>query len=82
MTDHAIVDALNALADTLNQAAAMFEAVGRLPAVDPLRMRGDRHAVPGIEAHSPMGVLVEQGRRFTAMMPEPAERTIWVPPKA
>lgn len=79
MTDHAIVDALNALADTLNQAAAMFEAVGRLPAVDALRMRGDRHIGPSIAPGSALARMVEQGEQFAKIMPKPSEPTTWKP---
>lgn len=79
MTEHAVIAALNTLADTLNQAAATFEAVGRLPVVEALRMREERRAVPEIAPRSPIGVMVRQCERAAEIMPQPGEPTTWKP---
>lgn len=75
MIDHSAIEALNTLADTLNQAAATFEAIGRLPVIEALRMRGDRRG-PDIAPGSPLARMVEQ---FAKIMPKPSEPTTWKP---
>ena len=78
MTDLTVIAALNTLADALNQAAATFEAIGRLPVLDALRMRGDRRA-PDIAPGSPLARIVEQGGQFAKTMPKPGKPTTWEP---
>lgn len=79
MTDHSVIEVLSTLADTLNQAAATFEAIGRLPVVEALRMRGDRRSVPDIAPQSPMGVMMRQCERAAEITPQPSEPTTWKP---
>ncbi|OAF14114.1 hypothetical protein [Bradyrhizobium neotropicale] len=79
MANEALAGELNALADLINRAAEKLGAIGRIPAVDALRMRVDRHAMPSIAPGSPLARMVEQGDRFAATMPEPAEPTKWEP---
>ncbi|MHC2521668.1 hypothetical protein [Bradyrhizobium diazoefficiens] len=68
-TERDIADALNALADKLNAAAATLDAIGSLPVVDALRI------APG----SPLARMVEQGKQFAKIMPEPGKVTTWTP---
>ncbi|MET4218913.1 transposase-like protein [Bradyrhizobium sp. LB14.3] len=73
MTDRDVVKALNALAETPNQAAVKLDAISRSVVASGLLP----HVAPG----SPVARMVEQGERYAAMLPQPAERTKWTPPK-
>lgn len=73
MSDQAIIDSLNAFADTLNEAAATLDAISRVAAANGL--------VPHVAPGSPLARMIEQGERAIALTPEHGEPTRWAPPK-
>ncbi|WP_338687747.1 hypothetical protein V5279_22540 [Bradyrhizobium sp. 26S5] len=68
MTDPAIAALLNQFADTLNQAAATFDAI--------------RHTIPSVDPGSPVARMVEQCERAESTMRQSVEPTRWQPPTA
>ncbi|MGY4623858.1 hypothetical protein ACVWY3_001614 [Bradyrhizobium sp. USDA 4486] len=68
MSDRATIEALNVLADTLNEAAAKLDSISRSAFTSGL--------VPG----SPVARMVEQGERFAKITPRSGEPTKWQPP--
>ena len=65
MENEALTDALNTLADKLNEAAAALDAVG--------------HVAPNIAPGSPLARMIEQGEQFAKIMPKHVEPTTWKP---
>lgn len=72
MSDQAIIDSLNAFADTLNEAAATLDAISRVTAANGL--------VPSVAPGSPVARMVEQAERAVATLPQPGTPTTWTPP--
>lgn len=71
MSDKPLADALNAFADTLNEAAATLDAISRAAVMNGL--------VPNVAPGSPLARLVEQAERAAATLPQPSEPTTWEP---
>ncbi|AND90510.1 hypothetical protein [Bradyrhizobium diazoefficiens] len=71
MSDQSIADALNAFADTLNEAAATLDAISRSAAAKGL--------LPNVVPGSPVARMVEQAERAAATLPQPSQPTTWEP---
>lgn len=71
MSERTLTDALNAFADTLNEAAATLDAISRVAVTNGL--------VPNAMPGSPLARMVEQSEQFAKTMPKPGEPTTWKP---